>query len=116
MYTGVTITPDFVKQEVAKGKPFTIGFLNAGPNYNMQGEERQKLHMAHLMHLFTLKQQGKVLLVGPVSDNPVTKGIVIYSTPDKEEAEKCMDADPAVIAGIFVYEIFGWFGIPGDGI
>lgn len=113
----MAISLEFVKNKVATGKPYTILFLNVGPAYTtMPADEVQKVHMAHLMHLFELKEQGHLLLVGPVNDNPVIKGIAIFKSTDKEEVKAFMANDPAVKAGRFVFEVFGWFGIPGDGI
>lgn len=117
MYPEGEITPDFVKQTVARGRKYTLVFFNAGPNYNSLPEpELQKVHMGHLIHLFTLKKHGELLLVGPLSDNPVTRGIAIFNSTDKEHVRKLMEADPAVIAKRFVYEMYEWFGIPGDKI
>ncbi|MGP8214814.1 MAG: YciI family protein [Bacteroidia bacterium] len=117
MYPEGEITPDFVNKTVASGRQYCIVFLNAGPSYNsIPGEQQQKLQMDHLIHLFTLKKQGHILLVGPLIDNPVTRGIAIFNSENKEEVRKYMEADPAVKAGRHTFEIYHWFGIPGDKI
>ena len=117
MYPEGEITPDFVRKTIATGKQYSFVFLNAGPTYHsMPDDEKQKVHMAHLIYLFTLKKHGDILLVGPLSDNPVIKGIIIFSSADKEEVRKFVEADPAVKAGRFLYDIYGWFGVPGDKI
>jgi uncharacterized protein YciI len=116
LYPEGEITPDFVKQTVASGRKYSIVFYNTGPNYNMPEPELQKVHMAHLIHLFTLKKEGEILLVGPLADNPVTRGIAIFNSTDKNRVRQLLDADPAIKAGRFICEIFEWFGVPGDKI
>ncbi len=42
------------------------------------------------------------------------KGISLFNTTDKEEVKRLSEADPAVQAGRLIYEIYLWFGLPGD--
>jgi hypothetical protein len=44
------------------------------------------------------------------------KGIIIFGPADKDEAAAWMQGDPLCDRGIFVYELFDWFTIPGQGI
>lgn len=61
-----------------------------------------------------LGAEGKLLINGFVIDDSELKGISIFSTTDKEEVERLSDEDSAVRAGRLVYEIYHWFGLPGD--
>jgi uncharacterized protein YciI len=70
--------------------------------------------MEHLRYLFQLRAEGKLVINGPVLDDAELKGISIFNTTDKEEVRRLSDGDPAVKAGRLVYEIYEWFGIPGD--
>jgi hypothetical protein len=57
-----------------------------------------------------------LVINGPVLDDPELKGISIFDTTDEEEVRRLSEGDPAVKAGRLVYEIYEWFGIPGDGL
>ena len=61
-----------------------------------------------------LKAEGKILISGPVTDDTGLKGMAIFNTSDKEAVKKLSDGDPAVKAGRLVYEVYHWFGLPGD--
>jgi hypothetical protein len=43
-------------------------------------------------------------------------GIGVYNFADKEEVRKHMDADLAVAAGIFTYELLSCRGLAGDSL
>jgi hypothetical protein len=40
--------------------------------------------------------------------------MAIFNTTDKEEVKRLADGDPAVRAGRVVYEVYDWYGLPGD--
>ncbi len=61
-----------------------------------------------------LRAEEKLLINGPIIDDSKYKGISIFKTTDKEEVKRLSDGDPAVKAGRLVYEIYHWFGLPGD--
>ena len=107
------VTPDFVQQQLAKGKKYTLVFKKLGPKRDHPDEEVEKIHAAHLRHLFELKEQGVILINGPVLDHPEIKGISIFNLDDKNEVMAIANQDPAVIAGRLVNEAYEWFSIPG---
>jgi len=54
-------------------------------------------------------------LTMPVMDNETNlAAVAIYNTKDKEEVKRLMDNDPAIMAGVFNYEIVTGMGLPGD--
>ena len=108
------ITDEFVRKKIATGKQYCARLYKTGPNRNQPPAEAEQLQMEHLRYLFQLKAEGKLLINGPVVDDPELKGISIFNTTDKEEVKRLSDGDPAVKAGRLVYEIYLWFGIPGD--
>ncbi len=106
------ITEDYVNEQVSKGKPYFLVLLKRGPGYDrMSG---QKLQMEHLQRLFRLRQEGKISLTGPVTDDADIRGIEICNLSDIEEVKKLTESDPAVKVGRLIYEVHPWFGIPGD--
>lgn len=109
------ITKEYIQSEIARGKNYTVVFLTAGPNRSAYPAEKlEENHMAHLAYLFALKEEGKLLVNGPVTDNPNFLGMSIYASSDKEEVRALVEADPAVIAGRFSYEMYSYFSLPGS--
>ena len=49
-------------------------------------------------------------------DDSDLQGVGIFQSTDKEEVKKLCEGDPAVKAGRLVYEIYSWFGLPGDSL
>lgn len=108
------ITNEYIQQTAAKGKLYCIRIYKAGPSRNQSPAESEKIQTEHLRYLMLLRTKGILLINGPIIDDPEFKGLGIFNTSDKEEVVKLSDGDPAVKAGRLVYEIFHWFGIPGD--
>jgi len=109
-------TDEFIRQNVASGKKYCLLLLKAGPKLNQPPAEAERIRMEHLRHTFQMRAEGKLLINGPVLDDPELRAIGIFNTTDKEEVKKFMERDPAVRAGWFKYEIYLWFGIPGDSL
>lgn len=109
------ITMGDIQQQISKGKPYVLLLLKIGPTPSGETPEDEKRQMEHLQHLFKLKQQGKLPLFGPVSDeNSNLRGIGIFDLPSVEEAEKLIKNDPHIQGGYLSYELYPWFGIRGD--
>lgn len=53
----------------------------------------------HLKYLESLWQEGKALLVGPITDGKDFRGLLVLNTKDRNEAKSWMDRDPFVKAG-----------------
>jgi uncharacterized protein YciI len=70
--------------------------------------------MEHLRYLFQLRAEGKVVINGPVIDDTGLSGMAIFDMTDKVEVARLCDGDPAVKAGRLVYEVYHWYGLPGD--
>jgi uncharacterized protein YciI len=107
----IAITEEFIKQKVSKGKQYCLLVYKKGPNYCSTNDSIQ---MAHLQHLFRLREERKLLLNGPVVDDSDIRGIGLFSLTDKNEVKQLVDADPAVESGRLIFELYPWFGLPGD--
>ena len=108
------ITNEFVEKTVASGKQYCAFLYKAGPHRNQPPAELERLQMEHLRYLFRLRAEGRLLINGPIEDDPELKGIGIFNTTDQDEVRKLLGGDPAVKAGRLIYEVYPWFGIPGD--
>jgi hypothetical protein len=105
------ITDDYMKQMITKTKEYTIVILKAAQKRNVP--ETEKIIWEHARRNFSLREEGKLSIVCPINDETEVKGIGIFSTSE-EETKKIMDEDPAVKAGIFIYETHPCRSFPGD--
>ena len=79
-----------------------------------QGDaEADRLQQEHLRHLFTLRNEGKLLMNGPVLDDSDLVGIAIYAGQDQTRSARLAEADPSVKAGRLRVDVRPLFGIPG---
>ena len=107
------VTPEFVQGELARAKEYTVAFLKDGPNWNH--EDRDGLVGAHAMRNFELRAEGKLAIVGPMRSDGDIRGLYIFNLPPHDVAP-ILESDPAVEAGIFVYEMQTMMAFPGDAL
>lgn len=71
-------------------------------------EEIQQAHLAHLRHL---AETGKLLVAGPLEDqpDPRLRGIEIFRAGSIEEAKRLAGEDPAVKAGRLEPVVMTWY-------
>ena len=108
------ITDGFIEKKVASGREYCLRVYKAGPHRDQPPAEAERIQMEHLRYLFQLRADGMIVLNGPIADESDLRGIAIFNTTDKDEVKRLSDGDPAVKAGRFVYEVYSWFGMPGD--
>lgn len=111
------ITNESVRAQVAKGKQYCVSFLIEGPNYrSFPPEQLEENHWAHLRYLFSLKEAGKLVVNGPMSEHADIRGVSIWNTNDVEEVRTLLNGDPAVQAGRFTFEVYPYFSMPGSAL
>ena len=108
------LTPDSVMAKVAKGRPYTLVFLKSGKRIPTKTEAAQQMQIVHLTHLFTMEQEGKISIFGPVVNDMKLRGIIVFNSTDREYIKKELEEDPYIKAGILRYELLDWFSIPGQ--
>jgi uncharacterized protein YciI len=71
-------------------------------------EEIQQAHLAHLRHL---AQAGKLLVAGPLDDqpDPRLRGVEIFRAGSLAEAKRLAEEDPAVKAGRLEAMVMTWY-------
>ena len=71
-------------------------------------EEIQQAHLAHLRHL---AETGKLLVAGPLGDqpDPRMRGIEVFRAGSIEEAKRLAGEDPAVKAGRLEVVVMTWY-------
>ena len=108
-----TITDESMRQRISATRNYCIVILKAGPKKNEEGAE--KIIWEHGRRNFALRADGVLSIVCPISDGSNVSGIGIFNAP-VEEVKKIMDEDPAVQAGVLIYETHACRGFPGDSL
>lgn len=93
-------------------KRYVLAILKTGPNdASVKGKERDDAFKGHMANIGRLADEGKLAVAGPFMKNDRTyRGLFIFNVETVEEAEKLVMTDPAVRAGIFVFEMTPWYG------
>jgi uncharacterized protein YciI len=105
---------DSVMAKVARGKPYTLVFLKRGKTIPQKSEAAKQMQIDHLTNLFTMEQEGKISIFGPVANDEKLQGIIVFNSTDKEYIKKELSNDPYIKAGYLKYELLDWFSIPGQ--
>lgn len=93
-------------------KPYTIVMLTTGTAHIEDKAQMSELMKGHMNNIGKLANEGKIVVAGPFLEKNKEnyRGMFIFNTKSKEEAEQWVKTDPAVQAGVFSYEIFPWYG------
>lgn len=93
-------------------KPYTIVMLTTGSAKIEDKAKMSELMKGHMSNIERLAKEGKIVVAGPFLEKNKEdyRGMFIFNTKSKEEAESWVKTDPAVAAGVFSYEIFPWYG------
>lgn len=93
-------------------KPYTIVMLTTGTAKIDDKTKMSSLMKGHMENIGKLANEGKIVVAGPFLEKNKEnyRGMFIFNTKSKEEAEQWVKTDPAVQAGVFSYEIFPWYG------
>lgn len=87
--------------------------IKTGPNQNFDSAQKATLFQGHMANINRLYYEGIIKVAGPFGKNAFTwRGIFIFDCKTKEEAEKIVQSDPAVAAGLFAVEISPWYSAP----
>jgi hypothetical protein len=108
------ITDEYMQQMLAKTKEYCIVLLKPLPGGDKNPDLR-KLLWEHGRRNFSLRADGLLSIVCPVTEETGVSGVGIFNA-SKEETKKIMDGDPAVQAGIFTYEVHPCRSFPGDSL
>lgn len=102
-----------ILQQLSNMKPYTLLIFRKGQAYD-SAETEKIIQSQHLPYLFTLREKGAVALSLPIMDNTDMLAIAVYTIANKEEVKKLVEKDPAVMAGVFSYELLFCMGMKAD--
>lgn len=93
-------------------KSYVLCILKTGPkDAEIEGDARKEVFAGHFANIGRLAAEGKLVVAGPFAQNDRSyRGLYIFNVATVEEAEKLVILDPAVKAGVFVYELTPWYG------
>jgi uncharacterized protein len=95
---------------------YYMGFLTRGPAWTPeQTDATRTLQEEHLANIRRLAEDGRLLIAGPFayeeSDTDQSlRGIFIFDTETRAEAEELASTDPAVKAGRLAIRVIPWYG------
>jgi len=95
---------------------YYMGFLTRGPAWTAEVTEATKeLQKAHLANIGRLAEDGRLLIAGPFAyeegdADQSLRGIFIFDTETRAEAEELAATDPAVKAGRLAIRVVPWYG------
>jgi uncharacterized protein YciI len=92
-------------------RKYVLVILKRGPKEPASESERSKLFQGHMANINRLAAEGKLVTAGPLGKNDRGySGIFVFNVADVAEADALVASDPAVAAGAFAYEAYGWYG------
>jgi hypothetical protein len=106
------ITDEAMREMLGKAKSYTVLILKPGPR---RGDpQANPIIREHARRNFQLRAEGLLSIVCPVGDSDLA-GVGIFDA-GLEEVDRLMKEDPAVQAGVLVYELHGCRSFPGDAL
>jgi HD superfamily phosphodiesterase len=105
------VTDEFMRQMISKSRHYTVVILKRTPKRDESGAD--KIIWEHGRRNFTLRAEGVLPIVCPVTDGSEFSGVGIFNASE-EETKKIMDEDPCVKTGVFIYEVHTCRGFPGS--
>ena len=92
-------------------KTYVLVILRSGPAKIEDKELRDSLFAGHFSNMDRLADEGKLVAAGPFHSNDKEyRGLFIFNVTTTEEAEELVKGDPTVTNGIFVTEMYRWYG------
>lgn len=88
---------------------FQMVLLKRGPKAMTRGALPPAMRRDHIAYFQSLITSGKVIIAGPIQDDPELVGVAILNTKSSDEARTWMTGDPAVTAGFFTPELHPWW-------
>ena len=109
----LTITDEYMRQNLSKTKNYSVVILKATEKSREPGAE--KIIWEHGRRNFALRSDGLLSIVCPFTDSGDIAGIGIFNA-DNGTVKAIMEEDPGIKAGIFTYEIHTCRSFPGDSL
>jgi uncharacterized protein YciI len=107
------ITDEFMDEMRATMKPYTAVLLQI--TGKVIGDDAESVLREHRRHNLELRADGVLSIVCPFPNGGGWAGVLIFDAP-ADEVRRLMDADPAVEAAFYSYEIHEGRSFAGDAL
>jgi uncharacterized protein YciI len=89
---------------------FQMALLKKGPKWAGTTEQlRDQILQQHFANVMSMLASGQAVIAGPLRDDPNHAGIFVLRASSAGEAQRWVDTDPAVQAGLFAAELHPWW-------
>jgi len=102
-----------MRERLTRAKPYTVVLLRKGPRWD--ASDAPQIVWEHGRRNFELREAKKLSIVCPLGDDTDVRGVGIFDA-GPQETESIMRGDPAVEAGVLVFEAYPCRGFPGDAL
>ena len=107
------VTDEFMLEMREKAKVYTMVLLYRGPEWDRP--DRDPIIWEHGRRNHALRLEKMISIVGPIPDEAPLSGLAI-SEKGTDEVTDILRGDPAVQAGVFVFEVHPFISFPGDAL
>lgn len=95
----------------ARSPSNVLVILRTGPNTAHSSAGSEALYNGHMANIRRLADEGKLVVAGPLGENAQHyQGIFVLNVASAAEARILLQPDPAIAAGIFEADVYGWYG------
>jgi len=93
-------------------KKYVLAILKTGPKDSLiKGSRRDSLFSGHMKNINRLAEEGMLAVAGPFGKNSQEyRGLFILNVKSVEEAKRLCESDPTIKEGIFLIDLFEWYG------
>ncbi len=94
-------------------KSYVFCILKTGPKDAeiKDKKKRNEIFAGHMANIERLADEGKLAVAGPFSKNDRNyRGLFILNVATVDEAQKLVETDPTVKAGVLIAELTPWYG------
>lgn len=92
-------------------KSYVLVILKSGSNTTKDKKVLDSLFTGHMANIKKLAAENKLVVAGPMQKNDKQyRGIFILNVKTTAEANKLLEADPAITAKVLDVELYGWYG------
>jgi hypothetical protein len=105
------VTDEAMRAGLAESREYSVVILRDGPRADHP--DRDRLVWEHGRRNFRLRAAGFLAVVLPVRDESDVDGIGVFDL-GVDDTRAVLEADPAVQAGVFRFEVHPGRGFPGD--
>jgi hypothetical protein len=105
------VTDEAMRAGLATSREYSVVVLRDGPRPDHP--DRDRLVWEHGRRNFRLRAAGLLAVVLPIRDASDVDGVGVFDLP-VEDTRAVLEADPAVQAGVFRFDVHPGRGFPGD--